>query len=182
MKKSIFAASVLFITGFHQAKAQETPDDIVPGTYYQDHVITNYTGTWKWTSGTDTFTIVLVKKKRNLTKFSVDVLSGGYRYVKNGVEVINTLNDVNIVDINATGSPKASLQSAVRDGNGFLFNFTDKIYNNKWGHVHAVITPAGNTYNFTWKLSGTGVHMSLPGDPPFQEGYSVPMDMVLVKQ
>ena len=99
MKKIILVASVLLYAEFHKVIAQEVPDDIVPGTYYQDNVITNYVGTWKWTSGTDAFTIVLVKKKYDLDDHSRDVLSGGYRYVKNGVEVINTLNDVN-KDIN----------------------------------------------------------------------------------
>ena len=183
MKKIIFLASVLLGTWLSQeATAQDTPDDIVPGTYYQDHVITNYARTWKWTSGADTFTVVLVKKKRNLDKYSVDVLSGGYRYVKNGVEIVNTLNDVNKDVNNVVNGNFASLRSITRDGNGFLFLFMDIIHNNKWGHVHAEITPYGNTYQFTWNLTGTGLRYVPAGTTPPPAGYSVPDDIVLIKQ
>ena len=187
MKKIIFAVSVMLYTGFHQATAQEVPDDIVPGTYYQDNAINNYVGTWKWTSGADTFTIALVKKKYDLDDHSRDVLSGGYRYVKNGIEIINTLNDVNknvnnIIDNNSL----ASLSSGVRDGNHFLFHFIDRLKSvkngHKLGHVNAVITPSGNTYSMTWRLVGTGLYYQGPNDPPLPQGWTVPTDMVLVKQ
>ena len=183
MKKLFFLASIMLCTGFHRVAAQEVPDDIVPGTYYQDNVITKYVGTWKWTSGTEEFTIILVKKKRDLDDHSRDVLSGGYRYVKNGVEVINTLNDVN-KNINniINNSDLASLQSSVRGDNRFLFNFYDRLKNDKWGHVHAVITPVGNTYSMTWRLVGTGLYYQGPNDPPLPQGWSVPTNIVLVKQ
>ena len=126
MKKIVLiTVSVLFYAGFNRVIAQETPDIIVPGTYYQDNIINNYVGTWKWTSGTDEFTITLVKKKKNNDEFSVDILSGGYRYVKNGLEVVNTLSDVNI-DVNAINGPLASLSSYVRDGN--RIGFSSRLY------------------------------------------------------
>jgi len=182
MKKSIFIASILLCTCFHQAKAQETPDVIVPGTYYQDNVINHYAGTWKWTSGTDTFTIVLVKKKLDLDDHSMDVLSGGYRYVKNGVEVINTLSDVNL-DINDDNSPVASLESIVREGNELMFGFIDRGNSNRSGHVNVVITPTGNTFSMTWWLVGAGLRYQAPNAPPLPQGWSVPNEgIVLVKQ
>jgi len=144
-------------------------------------VINKYVGTWKWTSGADEFTIVLVKKKSDRIRFSVDVLSGGYKYVKNGVEQINTLNDVNI-NINAPNGPVASFQSIAREGNEIDFRFIDKLKGNKRGIASVVITPAGNTLSMTWSLSGDGPEILLPGNPPYQEGYTVPMDMVLIKQ
>jgi len=179
-KKILLIAGMLLCIGYYGASAQETPDVKVPGTYYQDNVINNYVGTWKWTNGTDEFTIVLVKKKCNLEDYSVDVLSGGYRYVKNGVEQVNTLNDVNI-DINAPDGPIASLESNVREGNIISFLFDDRGNGNE-GYVRAVITPMGNTYSMTWKLSGDGLVFVLPGDPPPPEGFTVPVKVVLVKQ
>jgi|GEM_PF-1771756 hypothetical protein len=181
MKKRILLLSgILLCVSSFGAIAQETPNIIVPGTYYQDNVINNYAGTWKWTNGTDEFTIVLVKKKCNLERFSVDVLSGGYRYVKNGVEQINTLSDVNI-DINAGGTV-ASLESFVRTGNKIGFTFFDRGKGDKRGRVSVTITPMGNTYSMVWKLSGTGAAVIFPGDPVIPDGYSVPIDAVLIKQ
>ena len=185
MKRLIIIANVLLCAGFHQIAAQERPEDIVPGTYYQDSIITNYAGTWKWTSGTDTFTIALVKKKWDLDKYSVDVLSGGYRYVKNGVEVINTLNDVSI-DINDDNSPVPSLMSLVRESNRMTFSFYDRLKTvkdgHKNGHVNAVITPSGNTYSMTWRLVGTGLYYQGPNDPPLPQGWTVPTNIILTKQ
>ena len=185
MKKIILAASVLLFTGFDLASAQERPEDIVPGTYYQDNIIANYVGTWKWTSGTDTFTIALAKKKFALDEYSVDVLSGGYRYVKNGVEVVNTLSDV-IIDINDDNSLVPSLMSIIREGNRMMFGFRDRLKidknGQKMGHVNSVISPSGNTYQMTWRLVGTGLYYQGPDDPPLPQGWSVPTDMVLVKQ
>ena len=180
-KKILFIAGLLLCLGYYGASAQETPDVKVPGTYYQDNVINNYVGTWKWTNGTDEFTIVLVKKKRVLDTYSVDILSGGYRYVKNGVEQINTLSDVNI-DVNAPNNGSiVSLRSIVREGNEIDFIFYDRGNGNR-GRVSVVITSMGNTYSMTWELSGAGAIVLLPGDPVPPEGYSVPEDAVLIKQ
>jgi len=179
-KKILLIAGLLLCLGYYGAMAQETPDIKVPGAYYQDNVINNYVGTWKWTSGTDEFIIVLVKKKRNLSKYSVDILSGGYRYVKNGVEQVNTLSDVNI-DVNAPNGTLVSLRSNVRDGNIIGFVFYDKGNGNRGG-VRAAITPTSNTYSMTWMLSGRGTVALLPGDPAPPEGFTVPTDVVLVKQ
>jgi len=179
-RKILLIAGLLLCMGYYEAVAQETPAVKVPGTYYQDNVINNYVGTWKWTNGADEFTIVLVKKKSILSKHSVDVLSGGYRYVKNGVEQVNTLDDVGL-DINAPNGPFASLESNARMGNIIGFIFKDKGNGNRGG-VHAVITPTGNTYSMTWELSGRGIVFALPGDPTPPEGFTVPMDMVLIKQ
>ena len=181
MKKRVLLLSgILLCVGYFGAIAQETPNIKVPGTYYQDNVINNYVGTWKWTNGADEFTIVLVKKKCDLTTYSVDVLSGGYRYVKNGVEQINTLSDVNI-DINASG-PVASLGSITRHGNKIGFSFIDRGKGGKRGRVSVTITPTGNTYSMVWKLSGDGAVIIIPGDPVIPAGYSVPTDAVLTKQ
>ena len=179
-KKILLIAGLLLCAGYYGASAQVNPDDVVPGTYYQDNVINNYVGTWKWTSGTDEFTIVLVKKKYNFEDYSTDVLSGGYRYVKNGVELVNTLNDVHI-DINASDGPVASLESYVRDGNIIAFGFYDRGNGNNGG-VRADITPTGNTYSMAWRLSGHGMFLVLPGDPPPPEGFTVPVKIVLTKQ
>jgi hypothetical protein len=43
-----------------------------------------YVGTWSYSSGSETFTLVLKKGKENTSFFYRDCLIGGYKHVKNG--------------------------------------------------------------------------------------------------
>ncbi|GLB53270.1 hypothetical protein NBRC110019_23100 [Neptunitalea chrysea] len=75
-------------------------DQIVENCYLKD--VTNsfapYVGTWQWCSGADTLTIEMAKYTMVYDTLGLpphyyrDVLVGKYRYVKDGYEVINTLN------------------------------------------------------------------------------------------
>ena len=183
MKNMFFLASVLLCTSFNQVTAQVRPIKIVPGTYYQDSVITKYTGIWEWTNGTDTFTIALVKKKWNIDNYSVDALDGGYRYVKNGVEVVNTLHHVNF-DINDDDDDVnvSALTSLKRSGNKIRFFFLDVLKNRKQGHINTVITPTGNTYSMAWEIEREELVFRLPNEPLVPAGWSVPTNIVLIKK
>ena len=74
----------------------------VNGAYYKD--INNFrgqfVGTWIYTQGNTTLTI-MIRKRDNLhflTEFSdynEDILIGEYKYVENGIEKINTLDNIN---------------------------------------------------------------------------------------
>ena len=68
------------------------------GAYYKDldNDFTPYIGTWKYTNGTTSLTIVLQKRQMvnitiGSTTFFRDYLVGEYSYIENGVEKINTL-------------------------------------------------------------------------------------------
>ncbi len=53
-----------------------------------------FVGTWTWSSGNSSFTIVLEKELKYQAfagKNYIDALIGEYQYVENGVELINTL-------------------------------------------------------------------------------------------
>jgi len=70
----------------------------INGAYYKDtyNDFNNYTGTWKYTNGTTSLTITLQKKAMKVRNYGQntiyeDVLVGGYKYIENGVEKINTL-------------------------------------------------------------------------------------------
>ncbi|GLB53272.1 hypothetical protein NBRC110019_23120 [Neptunitalea chrysea] len=74
-------------------------DQLLENCYLKD--VTNsfapYVGTWQWCSGTDTLTIEMAKYTMVYDSISPipsyeDLLVGKYRYVKDGYEVINTLN------------------------------------------------------------------------------------------
>jgi hypothetical protein len=70
----------------------------IDGAYYKDtnNDLDNFVGTWKYTNGATSLTIVLQKKEMqnysdNSISYYEDILVGGYKYVENGVEKINTL-------------------------------------------------------------------------------------------
>ncbi len=80
-------------------------DRNIQGAYYKDldNDLNNFVGTWKYTNGTTSLTITLQKKEMAAYVFSFsnisyyeDVLVGGYKYVENGVEKINTLPQIQL--------------------------------------------------------------------------------------
>ena len=71
----------------------------VQGAYYKDinNDLNNFVGTWKYTNGATSLTITLQKKimqpySDNTISCYQDVLVGGYKYVENNIEKINTLS------------------------------------------------------------------------------------------
>ncbi|KGO86208.1 hypothetical protein Q764_13740 [Flavobacterium suncheonense GH29-5 = DSM 17707] len=84
-------------------KAQVVPlntyyDDASTGAYFKDTFdeMNKFVGTWKFTSGNTTLTITLEKKENVFDgEFYEDLLIGEYKYVKNGIELINTLPVLN---------------------------------------------------------------------------------------
>ncbi len=72
----------------------------VEGAYYKDiyNDLNNFVGTWKYTDGNTSLIITLQKKEiqEHLYSYSnvlyyEDILIGGYKYIENGIEKINTL-------------------------------------------------------------------------------------------
>ena len=70
--------------------------------YYKDthNDFDNYTGIWKYTSGSTSLTITLQKKIQQTvynfdgSQYQMDFIVGGYKYVENGIEKINTLSQL----------------------------------------------------------------------------------------
>jgi hypothetical protein len=102
MKK--ISSVILIIFTFISCKAQQTVSldasywEYPHGTYIKDinNEMDKYAGTWQYTHGTDTLTIVIQKKIHVFDgEYYEDFLSGEYRYVSNGVEVVNTLPVLN---------------------------------------------------------------------------------------
>ncbi|MCO6147541.1 DUF6705 family protein [Flavobacterium sp. NRK1] len=100
MKKVLFII-ILLSFGSKAQTIKSLYDDeyaAVDGAYYKDthNDFDNFTGTWKYTSGTTSLTITLQKKTMTPTKFGSnnifeDVLVGGYKYIENGIVKINTV-------------------------------------------------------------------------------------------
>jgi hypothetical protein len=64
------------------------------GAYFKDtfNELDKFEGTWQYTHGTDTLTIVLQKNTHIYNgEYYFDFLIGEYHYVSNGIEVVNTL-------------------------------------------------------------------------------------------
>lgn len=101
--------SIILITfSFLNCKAQtpilslETDSKIgaQENSYYKDlnNVLNTFEGTWLYTNGNTSLKIVLVKLEMCYgynSGFYQDLMVGGYQYIEDGVEKINTLSDAN---------------------------------------------------------------------------------------
>jgi len=73
---------------------------VVDGAYYKDVTgfLNQYVGTWLYSNGNTQLQITFVKKNQKYVtgkiSFYEDVLIGEYSYVENGIEKVNTLNQV----------------------------------------------------------------------------------------
>lgn len=100
MFKSTLSILTILIT--FSCKPQTAPlynadPDLPKGTYYKDldNDLDKFVGTWKWESGVDELLIVLEKKEyvhNNLFNKYDDMLIGEYKYVENGIEILNYLS------------------------------------------------------------------------------------------
>jgi len=64
------------------------------GVYYKDidNTLENFIGTWKYTKGNKSLIIIIKKVTKDYNShYYEDYLVGEYKYVENGVEIINTI-------------------------------------------------------------------------------------------
>ncbi|RKE99025.1 DUF6705 family protein [Ichthyenterobacterium magnum] len=64
------------------------------GAYYKDlnNEFNKFVGTWVYTNGNDSLIIKLEKREQVAVRSNYrDMLSGEYKYVENGIEIINTI-------------------------------------------------------------------------------------------
>jgi hypothetical protein len=101
-----FILIIVFLVAFH-SKAQtpvvslfdtEEYGDLA-GAYYKDtyNDFNNFTGTWEYVNGPAVLKIVLQKKLQTYStsgNFYRDMVVGGYQYIENGIEKVNTLNQL----------------------------------------------------------------------------------------
>jgi hypothetical protein len=70
----------------------------VTGTYYKDlnNHLNQFEGTYKYTTGSEEFTLVLKKFVNNYNSvYYQDLLAGEIKYVKNGIIIFDNLNKIN---------------------------------------------------------------------------------------
>jgi len=72
-----------------------------PDGYYKkdiQNLLNPFEGTYLYTSGNTLFKMVLVKKVRQYNgRYYEDLLIGEYQYIVNGIERVNTINEINTV-------------------------------------------------------------------------------------
>ncbi len=101
-RQTTFIALLIFIS----CKAQQPVLDISDrsminetGAYYKDthNLLDPFVGTYVYTNGTTSFTMVLQKKTMSSVngRYYEDLIIGEYRYIRNGIELLNTLNNLN---------------------------------------------------------------------------------------
>ncbi|KGO94394.1 DUF6705 family protein [Flavobacterium subsaxonicum] len=99
--KTIYILIILGITTVCRAQSLilpilESASNIVQGAYYKDldNELGKFVGTWKYTIGTTSFTITLQKKAmfyNTYDNYYEDIIIGEYKYISNGVTIVNTL-------------------------------------------------------------------------------------------
>lgn len=112
MKKIILTITIGLI--FYSCKAQSpivSLDELgwknTNNAYYKDidNVLNNFEGTWLYANGNTSLKIILVKSTQYFNgKYYEDLLIGGYQYIDNGIEKINTLTDANDPNIGRDAS------------------------------------------------------------------------------
>lgn len=72
-----------------------------PDGYYMKDInnyLNPFEGTYIYSNGTTSFKVVLVKKEQQYNgRYYEDLIIGEYQYVENGIEKVNTLNQINTV-------------------------------------------------------------------------------------
>ena len=108
MKNNILKLAIILI--FINCKAQTPIIDTygpqgypdVNGAYYKDvnGFQNQYVGTWLYTNGTNSLKITFQKRDFKYIQSNInyydDFLDGEYQYIENGIEKVNTLNNLNI--------------------------------------------------------------------------------------
>jgi hypothetical protein len=103
MKKKLFSVIIAIIT--LSCKAQSPVLDLyesnygsIQNAYYKDlnNLHSQYLGTWLYTNGNTSLKVIFQKRDQIYNnRYYTDYLVGEYQYIENGVEKVNTLNNIN---------------------------------------------------------------------------------------
>ncbi|WP_223034720.1 DUF6705 family protein [Hanstruepera marina] len=172
----------------------ENDDDIelTDGCYVKDveNKYAPFLGIWEWVEGNNVLTIIVEKVElvnRPHSNHFRDYLVGKYKYVENGVEIINTL-DCNITSTNMwDGATVPFYTSGYYSDTELIFDFID-IINEKFSNssielINPLEVPGGGIIatEAHWRISNKEQKM-INNLPNISEGFSIPTDVVLTKQ
>lgn len=146
-----------------------------------------FTGTWKYTNGTTELTVIIIKEEQVFNgDYYIDMLVGKYKYIEDGVEIINTLS--NNLNDNATISG-----ATLWDDNINLFSATLWDPGKKRANYNLDLTflstgTIGVPATMQWNLMQTGFYSSyVPGETPpttaeLDQTMRLPAEVTLEKQ
>ena len=173
MKKIIIIFHFAFT--YFSINAQLPP----PGGYLTNTTMAAFHGTWQWVNGTDTVKLFLDTKKVWFNYgdgFFWDCLVGWHMY-KRGNTIIESsfANIVNGIAYTFLGGNEN--QATVKNITGTIKDLT------KHKEVHLDLTLNSANNQLTWKLTELqGMRIRVAGMPPLQDGFTLPENMVLIKQ
>ncbi|MCK8479059.1 DUF6705 family protein [Psychroserpens algicola] len=146
--------------------------EYTPNMYISDidGLFNPFVGTWEWTNGNETLTIVLYKVPQVHTTvgertFYCDELYGKYKYEQNGTTIINTIDNV---------EPTIAIKGFKPQGNKVEFLFDDTILE-KQGFLEVELINAFGLAKINLKLiNRKGVSFILQGDSNYIDDFSIP--------
>ena len=195
MKKIIFIITVLISIS---CSSQQTislsnyngSNDLVNNNYIKDidGILDKFVGTWEWNNGSTTifrikFVKVLHNKTSNIETYFEDEILGGYQYILNGVEVVNTLNfTTNFTETPTSYINFSPLLTSIDspDFTNLHIIANDKIKNKSCGAKFTIQNATSNPLTAQWKLYNIEIYRPENlGVKPV--GFSIPTNVVLTK-
>ncbi|WP_055442534.1 DUF6705 family protein [Lacinutrix himadriensis] len=177
--------------------------DLQDNCYLKDvaNKLDPFLGTWVWTEGNNSLTITLEKIEMiysNISKHYSDAVIGKYKYIENGVEIINTL-DYNITAENAWDAhPTYIYRMLIPMLGGYNsdtklhFHFSDYLKSkteNAYFKLLDLVTnpPLGNnppTYSVSQAklILQNSEHWNINGENPRDPEFTIPNNITLTKQ
>ena len=197
---AILIIGLIFTNCKAQIVAQDVPlenrGSTEQGYYYKDfnNTLNLFEGTYKYTNGSTSFTIILQKKvQSNYNNYcQEDILIGSYKYVENNITKVDVLNDIN--NTYSDGWSYYIHGSNILTGN--TLGCTDCDINEKWieGSIEDLVSGSIDTL-FIRKVTVNGqeaikiwiyhqIPMTVVGEDALQAPISYPLGekLVLLKQ
>ena len=191
MKKYILL--LIFAVSF-SCKAQQTipmsqdyTNYLKNNNYIKDtnNDLDKFVGTWKWISPTNSntyFEINLYKvvywNPNNFDNFFIDKILGNYKYVENGIVITNTLTWNTNNDLYSSTFPVIMSNVEKPLFKELLINMRDVAKNKTCKADFKIIDLDATILTANWKMKYTdGWRIE-----PVQPGFSIPTDIILVKQ
>ncbi|MCS3870607.1 hypothetical protein J3D55_003523 [Chryseobacterium ginsenosidimutans] len=153
------------------------------GNYIKDTtgILDKFVGTWKYSNGSDEFTVKIIKKEHDdafgLNDYYQDTLYGGYKYIKNGNLLIDRLN----FTFNGYTDPNCPLmQGSNLSNNQNMITLVgnDRIVRKPVYMDLQIINPT----TMEWKMTPRE-NISINGSSPTPgAGWGIPTNITLTKQ
>jgi hypothetical protein len=188
--KNIFLFAILFASTSHMECQTTYPltnytnDVLHSNNYIKDTtgILDKFVGTWKYTNGSDEFTIKIIKKEKDnifgSRDYYKDMLYGGYRYIKNGSLIINRL-DFTFNDIYDPNYPIILGSGNLSNNNNSISLLGDDVIVHKPVYIELKIIDSST---IEWKMIPRE-NISVNGNSPTPGvGWGIPTNLILTKQ